>query len=71
MNWIFDDKPKEAGWYAVSYCWEIEEGVFPGAAYWDGTKWNRKFPITAYYGPFQDDDSAEEWAYDHDLEGNF
>jgi len=27
------------GWYATLHGWEIEEGVFPSAHWWDGEKW--------------------------------
>jgi len=67
-QWITGKTPAETGWYAVSYTWAVEEGIFPGASYWDGSVWNPDYPIGAYYGTFQDKASAEEWARDHDME---
>jgi hypothetical protein len=68
-EWIFDDRPKKVGWYAVSYCWELYEGIFPGASYWDGEIWNPELPIFGYQGPFLNEELSKEWAYAHDYGG--
>jgi len=56
-----EEKPKTPGWYAVLYCWEIQEGVFNQASYWnDG--WDEKLPIGFWWGPFDTAQEAEEYA---------
>jgi hypothetical protein len=63
------DHPTDSGWYATIRCWDPQEGVFPGANFWDGTEWkdgNRA--IFNYHGPFPDEESAYAWAMKHDPE---
>jgi len=39
MIWEYGT-PLVPGWYPVLLCWEIEEGVFPSSAKWDGKQWS-------------------------------
>lgn len=67
-EWLYED-PVEPGIYAVSVCWDAEEGVIPEVAVWNGKEWAKDWPIMCCAGPFEDEASASSWAYDHDLEG--
>ncbi len=66
-EWTWGDSPGPAGWYAISYCWDSQEGIFPGAARWTG-EWLPKRPVGAFAGPFDDEASAKAWADEHDVE---
>ena len=69
-EWIYDD-PDESGWYAITYCYDAQEGIFPGAAYWDqhGQKWRSRLPIGGRSpAPFASEDDALVWARQHDPE---
>lgn len=63
-KWDHDAKaPPKPGIYAILYCWEPQEGVFDGAAYWNGKKWDQELPIGAFsFQPFKTIKEAEEWA---------
>lgn len=74
--WIRNHPPTESGWYATTHCFDPEEGIFPGAYFWDGVSWifddlvwgtlpllNRS-SVT-----FPSKSAAEKWAYEHDPEG--
>ncbi|HTG95740.1 MAG TPA: hypothetical protein VL866_24275 [Pyrinomonadaceae bacterium] len=37
------DTPTETGWYPTYSTWDENEGMFPGAHYWNGSEWE---PIT-------------------------
>jgi hypothetical protein len=67
-EWIAGSEPGDVGWYAISYCWDIQEGIISGAAHWDGEKWSRELPIGHYFGVFADEEAAEKWAYDNAIE---
>lgn len=67
-EWESDDDVQLNGWYATIHCWEVEEGMFPGANYWNGTSWDFKMPVFMWAGPFLSKSEAEEWAYEHDPE---
>lgn len=67
LGWIWD-KPTVPGWYATTYCWDAQEGMFPGADEWDGEKWRSGFPVIGYAGPFEDEKTAKTWADAHDVE---
>lgn len=68
MDWIYDECPKAIGFYAISYCWDNREGIFPSADWWDGSSWSAGYPIIAYAGPFKTYNLANEWAIRHDIE---
>lgn len=36
-NWILGKTPDKVGWYAISYSYDTEEGIFPDASYWNGS----------------------------------
>lgn len=73
-EWTFEDKPEttEPGWYAILYCWEIDEGFFTGAGYWDGKRWQwphdnpSEPPVVNHAGPFENKQAAEGWAEEND-----
>ena len=63
-NWkdAYDKTPTKPGYYAVLYMWDINEGIFDNAYYWDGKEWNCDLPICNYWGPFESEEEAEEYA---------
>lgn len=63
---MYDESPKEAGWYAVLLCWEPREGFFPGAAYWDGARFNETAVSHFIPQPFEDEQTAKDSAYEND-----
>ena len=65
MEWEFLKDPIEAGWYAVLICYDPREGIFPGAAHWDGKKWSRK-SVSGFGGKCDTEKEAEALAYEHD-----
>ena len=68
MDWLEDD-PTEIGWYAVVYCFDPHEGMFPTANYWDGTAWRHRGPIILRSpNTFPDMTTASDWARAHDPE---
>lgn len=68
MDWTFSENPQQKGWYAISYCWEAEEGIFNGASFWTGTNWEGCLPIFAFAGPFETSAEAVAWADAQDVE---
>lgn len=60
----------EPGWYPILYCWDAEEGCFPGGAQWTGSGWaenNVSANITHYWHvKFDEMESAEAYAYEND-----
>lgn len=55
------------GIYAALQCWDVQEGISPGALNWDGSRWIDGAPaVVAFAGPFASLKEAEDWAYDHD-----
>lgn len=65
----FSTRPTENGWYAVLVCWDVREGSFPNAAYWDGEKWSRRAVCAlGRAGPFATEEEAKDWAYANDPE---
>lgn len=76
MDWIYCESiaqentyPAVPGIYAVTICWDSEEGLFPGVAEWTGLGWSKDTPVLAWAGPFDTEKLAKAWAYDHDMEG--
>jgi hypothetical protein len=72
-GWLFDDPgalPDACGWYAIAYCWDPQEAIFVGAAFYDGTKWDDEsadLPISSWsYTPFPSKETAAAWAEAHD-----
>lgn len=65
-TWTYERKPSSAGWYAILYCWEPEEGVFHGASCWDGKTWDQDLPISGFHGPHESEAAAAAWADAHD-----
>lgn len=67
-------EPPKAGWYAVTLCWDPEEGLFPETGRWTGTEWvGNDYPIqevvVAYSSePFATEKEAEAWADANDME---
>lgn len=58
----------DPGWYATVHIWDAQEGLFPGAHYWDGTQWDCPAVIIAHAGPFPEMADASQWAQEHDPE---
>lgn len=67
---VFDD-PVESGWYATLHTWDVNEGLFPGAHYWDGAEWRdrpRSGLLSHWPVVFDSEEAAKEYAYEHDPE---
>jgi hypothetical protein len=68
MSWIYTE-PINEGWYATLYCWDPQEGTFPGPNYWDGRTWQEKLPVIAHSPvPFSSIEEAKSWGRTHDPE---
>jgi hypothetical protein len=68
-NVDYENSPSETGWYPTITCWEPEEGMFPGAHYWDGSDWrDGKHVIGFWPKRFDREQDAEEYARYNDLE---
>lgn len=65
-SWIWGD-PTIPGWYATIHCWDAAEGIFPSSNKWDGNQWGSSLPIVGYAGPFETQEEAESWAWEHYL----
>lgn len=65
MEWNFSQCPFDTGWYAVLICYDENEGVFPSAGYWDGSKWDRK-AVIGYGDKCETEDQANALAYKND-----
>ena len=68
MTWRWEDKPPHMGWYAISFCWEVAEGSFVGAAFFDGESWDSTLPIVGFSDEFfLSKEKAEAWAKENDF----
>lgn len=56
------EPPREQGWYAVLICFDPQEGVFPGGAYWKGHEWGRKAVVMFGGDSLESEKAAEELA---------
>jgi hypothetical protein len=65
-----DVSPEREGWYATLECWDVEEGMFPGAHYWNGTEFDCAINASISYWPvrFDTKEEAESYAYANDSE---
>jgi hypothetical protein len=64
-----DEPPSAEGWYPVMICWEVEEGFFPGSAWFDGKRWDTTEPVILHGpSPCASAEAAREWACAHDIE---
>jgi hypothetical protein len=66
MEWNYEGRPTEAGWYAVLICYDTQEGIFPDARLWDGEKWNGK-AVLAFGDKCESESDANRLAYEHDI----
>lgn len=46
MEWICKGNPKRVGWYPVTIMYDVLEGCFPGASYWNGVKWEHDYVVS-------------------------
>ena len=60
--------PEIEGWYAIQYCWDVEEGIFYGADYFDGKRWLCNYPVGRFAGNFENEFEAEEFSKSEDPE---
>jgi hypothetical protein len=65
-RWPHECSPTEPGWYAIGFDFGENEGLHMGADYWDGDNWREMLPVCRYAGPFPDEATAKDWAYDND-----
>lgn len=67
--WTSDD-PVEPGWYATIHCWDPDEGMFPGAHYWNGEHWQPQTSasIQHWRKVFETELEASDYAWEHDPE---
>lgn len=68
--WYRDQLPSVPGWYATRECWDVEEGIFPNAHYWDGKEWVSIYNsgITYWKTPFDSEEEALKFSQEHDPE---
>jgi len=64
MEWEFIKEPVDDGWYPVLVCYDLREGIFPNAAYWDGKKWDSQ--VVAHGDKCELRDQALALAYEND-----
>jgi hypothetical protein len=74
--WVYGN-PMQPGWYATLHSWDSDEGAFPDAWYWNGTRWvcwhegpgrNQECNLPIYaHSPefFANVHQAELWANDN------
>lgn len=72
-QWCFDPAPAVDGWFAVIRCWEVEEGAYPDAVWFEG---GQACPrdnggiaddgSSGHAGPFPTRSAATDWGYEHD-----
>lgn len=67
MQWMFDGTPPAdaPGWYAALICYDVEEGMFPSSAEWDGAKWKER-AVVGFGEMRQTQKEAADLAYEHD-----
>jgi len=58
------------GWYAVTRCYDVREGLIPDAAEWLGCEWAYPSRGIIYRSPepFESKGAATEWARSHDMD---
>ena len=63
-GWDYSRVPntKEPGYYATLYCWDGSEGIFAGGNRWLGARWETRYPVYAWAGPFSTMEEADGWA---------
>jgi len=74
-DWLWEGdanvpKPTKRGWYATTLCWDLDEGFYPSATFWDGY-WvghNAGSISLRSKDPFESEKEALQWAYDYDIE---
>jgi hypothetical protein len=68
MNTLLSDNPTSPGWYATLHCWDVEEGMFPSAHYWTGSRWQPETSAGIQHWPimFDTEDDARQYADDND-----
>lgn len=68
QDWCWEPMPPIDGWFAVIRCWELAEGMWPGAAWATAGKieWpdnnGLAFDGSGHAGPFATKSKALEWA---------
>lgn len=64
--------PSKPGWYPMQYAWDAaEEGIFTGAAYWNGKAWETDVPLFGWIDEcFDDEEQAADLAWENDSEMN-
>jgi len=69
-DWYYSQVPntREVGWYATLFCWDSNEGIFAAGNRWLGDRWEDKYPVYAWAGPFSTMAEADEWARAHNPE---
>ena len=65
MEWQAESTPNSPGWYAVLICWDMQEGVFPSAAYWDGREWSI-YSVVSFGDRCDTQKEAIELGYEND-----
>lgn len=68
MSKLTSNDPYRPGWYATLHCWDVVEGAFPGAHYWDGLQWQPETKASIQHWPivFKSEDLAADYAWEHD-----
>ena len=70
-GWTDDVTPKSKGWYGVNYCWDVMEGSFCSAFYFDGDDfvWGGiQYPMMNISREvFTNSDDCDDWIEDNDI----
>lgn len=61
-----DEDPPYPGYYAVAYCWDIQEGFFMSSDYYDGRIF-LNWPVAYFHGPLDTKAEALEYARKYDI----
>lgn len=72
LDELSHDNPSAEGWYATLHAWDVQEGFFPDAHYWNGKEWldehGRSTNASVMHWPtvFESYGSANAFAWEHD-----
>lgn len=62
------------GWYPILQCWKLDDGFFPGGAFWTGREWGAGGALIptgiTHWAPCccENVEAARDMAYRHDPE---
>jgi hypothetical protein len=70
-EWTDDVTPNKKGWYGVNYCWDVQEGSFCSAFYFDGDNFlwgGTPYPMMNISRKvFTNSDECDDWIEENDI----